>query len=145
MEKTPGGFLVDWESSVAFSDMTVAEFKKTKPTTPTLFRLIAEPAEYPNLDFPSAATHQAYKLHTRNKQESLYGYVERQSLIHEKFMAALVEQKQIYCVVRLKYPNTSTNDNQAEITHFLQVGWVLREEDYAMPKGPDPSDTMLGQ
>ncbi len=144
LEKGPQGYLVDWESFVAYGDMPLSRFQKLKPTTPTLFRFIIEPASYPNLDFPSSETHQAYKLYTKNRAQMIYGYVPRQSPPHEKMMSALISKQSIFCVLRIKYPTHSTNDNQVEISHYLQTGWVLRGEDYEAPVSNDPAHGVLG-
>ena len=143
LEKTPTGYLVDWESYVGYCEMPLSTFKSTKPTKPTLFRFIAEPTVYPNLDFPSSETHQAYKLYNKDHSQMLYGYTPKQSPVHEKLMAALIEKKSIFCVVRIKYPDASTNDQQVEISHYLQTGWVMRGEDYETP-GEDLSKGILG-
>jgi hypothetical protein len=134
LEKTAEGYRVDWESFEAYGEMPLKQFQSGKITKPTLFRFTIEPTSYPNLDFPSSETHQAYKLYTRNKAEMLYGYVERLSPAHEKLMSALLAKQSIFCVLRIKYPEHSTNEKQVEITHYLQTGWVLRGEDFVMPE-----------
>ncbi len=134
LEKTPEGYRVDWESYVAYGEMPLRQFQSEKITKPTLFRFTIEPTSYPNLDFPSSETHQAYKLYTKDKEQMLYGYVLRQSPAHEKFMSALLGKQSVFCVLRIKYPDHSTNDKQVEITHYVQTGWVLRGEDFVTPE-----------
>jgi hypothetical protein len=144
LEKGPTGYLIDWESYVGYGDMPLSTFQKTKPTTPTLFRFIIEPTAYPNFDFPSSETHQAYKLYGKNRSQLLYGYVPRQSPPHEQLMAALLDKNSIYCVLRVKFPTPSTTNNQVEITHYLQTGWVLRGEDYESPASSENAKGVLG-
>jgi hypothetical protein len=75
----------------------------------------------------------------------LYGYTPQQSGVHQKLMFALLEKKSVYCVVRIKYSDNSTNDQQVEITHYLQTGWVMRGEDFLTPTEESPGRGVLGE
>ena len=127
LEKTPKGYLVDWESFVGYGDMSITKLRESRPKDPVTMRCIVSLDNYYNYDFSDKTLHQSYKLRTKDDEVMIYGYVPRLSPIHEKIMSSQLNQEILYCVLKLKYPATSSNDKQVEITEFLQSGWVFRE------------------
>lgn len=127
LEKTPKGYLVDWESFVNHGGMTVSQLRTTRPTTPVTMRCILSLDQYYNYDFSDEKLYQSYKIKFKDSEETLSGYVPRLSPVHEKIMSSQLSETTLHCVIKLKFPENSANDRQVEITEFLQSGWVFRE------------------
>ena len=134
LEQTPGGFRVDWESFTGYSELSWAELRLTRPRHPVLLRAILKPSDYMNLDFPSAATHRCYQISDLHSDHVLYGYVPVGSDIELQIQKILLDAPQVNAVIRVRYPEHSTNDRQLEITEVLEKGWIFREDD--IPETP---------
>jgi hypothetical protein len=134
LEKTEGGFKVDWESFVAYCDMSWEEFAKEKPTTPQLFRVTLKSEPYFNFEFSDSNAWRSYQLRDASGNKMLWGYAELRSEFNvwERISQAMVTDKDgvINCVLYLKYPPNSTQDNQVIIQEYLETGWAFRPDDY---------------
>ena len=129
LEQTPGGFLVDWESFVGYSDLSWTDLRRTRPRQPVTLRAVLKPSDYFNLDFPSSETHLCYQISDWNSDHVLYGYVPVDSDILLQIRKILLNEPAIHAVLRVRYPENSTNDRQLEITEVLEKGWIFREDD----------------
>jgi hypothetical protein len=138
LEKTPQGYLVDWESFVKYGDMTVAQLRTTRPTTPVTMRCVLSLNTYYNYGFRDETMYQSYKLKIKD-EESLYGYVRKLSPTHVKIQRSQLTEETLYCVIKLKFPENANTDQQVEITEFLQSGWVFRDIPELVPIHPAPT------
>lgn len=133
-EKTPKGFLVDWESYVAYNEMPLAKFRESKPLRPTEFRMILSVESYYNHQYSDSKEWACFRLASRDKSAlPLYGYVKRTDQIIEKILGAMLNVKQVYCTLKLRYSEGSAEDNQVEIADYLQTGWVFRDLSEDLP------------
>jgi hypothetical protein len=61
----------------------------------------------------------------------------------------LLNDPSVHAVIRVRYPETSTNDRQVEITEVLEKGWIFREDDLPetlpelLPELPPADPTQL--
>lgn len=134
LEQTPAGFRIDWESFVGYSELAWGELRRTRPRHPVVLRAVVKPSDYYNLDFPSATTHRCYQISDINSDHVLYGYVPLGSDSELQVKKILLNAPQINAVLRVRYPEKSTNDRQLEITEVLEKGWIFREDD--IPETP---------
>lgn len=129
LEQTPAGFRVDWESFTGYSDLSWAELRRTRPRQPVVLRAVVRPSDYFNLDFPSAATHHCYQISDQHSDHVLYGYVPADGDVELQIKKILLTEPMVLAVLRVRYPQNSTNDRQLEITEVLEKGWIFREDD----------------
>ena len=140
LEKGATGYQVDWESYVGYGEMPLSIFRMKKPGTPVLLRFDLRAVGYYNLDFEGREdAYESFQLSPADGSAPLYGYVARHSPTHEKIKAALLRIPNTPCVLKIRYPEHSTQDNQVEITEFVQKGYVIRGEDLPPPSPADPS------
>lgn len=134
LEKTPAGFRIDWESFVGYSDLSWSELRRTRPRHPVLLRAVIKPSDYFNLDFQSAGSHRCYQISDLNSDHVLYGYITIGSDAELQIRKILLNTDRVNAVLRVRYPQNSTNDRQLEITEVLEKGWIFREDD--IPETP---------
>ena len=140
LEKGPEGYLVDWESYIGYGEMSLSTFRMQKPTSPVLMRFDLKPVHYYNLDFEGREdAYQSYQLNPVDDSPSLYGYVRRHSPEHDKITAALLQVGNSPCVLKIRYPENSTQGDQVEISEFVQKGYVIRGDDLPPSNQSGPS------
>jgi hypothetical protein len=141
LEQTPEGFRVDWESFVGYSELSWADLRRTRPRRPVLIRAVVKPSDYFNLDFPSGSTHRCYQITDFHSDHVLYGYVPLGGDIELQIQKIFLTAPTVHAVLRVRYPETSTNDRQLEITEVLEKGWIFREDDNPeLPRQETPLD-----
>lgn len=125
--KTPEGYRMDWESWMGWSEMSWSDFKKQKPPTAKLFRVIVAVSDYYNFNFKSEPEWSCYRLESDDGEGFLYGYVHRASAIDEKLrpVGGAAKRK---LILRLKFPGDPQTDNQVLIDEFVTDGWVLLDD-----------------
>ena len=145
LEKTPDGFRVDWESFTGYSELSWAELRRTRPRDPVLVRAVVRPTDYFNRDFTSANTHLAFQISDLNRDQVLYGYVPIGGEADLQLQKVLLNDPSVHAVIRVRYPENSTNDRQVEITEVLEKGWIFREDDLleTLPELPPADPTKL--
>lgn len=141
LEQTPEGFRVDWESFTGYSDLSWADLRRTRPREPVVLRAVLRPTDYFNLDFPDAKTHYCYQLSDLNSDHTIYGYVPKGSDVELQIAKILLNAPSVHAVLRVRYPEKSTNDRQLEITEVLEKGWIFREDD--LPETQLQTDALL--
>lgn len=129
LEKTPAGFRVDWESFTGYSELSWPELRRTRPRSPVVLRAVLRPTDYFNLDFPSSTTHQSFKVSDLHSDHVLYGYAPIDSPVRLQLQKLLLNAPSVHAVLRVRYPQNSTNDRQLEITEVLEKGWIFRDDD----------------
>jgi hypothetical protein len=134
IEKTPDTYKVDWESYVAYSEMSMERFRQSKPKESKLFRVLLTPENYWNNEFTDSKSLRCYRLTNREGTEQFFGYVNIDNPTYDHISQALVgaPNRTIHCVLRLRYPEKSSEARQVEITEYLETGWAFREDDFNM-------------
>jgi len=122
MVKTPAGYRVDWESWVAWSEMSWKDFKKEKPSEAKLFRVVSNPAIYYNFEFKDESKWISFNLQSVNGDDSLYGYAPVGSDLTARLRAldGVVRRK---VMLKLRFPENPSSDNQVLIEEIVGEGW----------------------
>lgn len=129
LERTPEGFRVDWESFAGYGEMTWPQFRRERPRQPVEMRAIVSPDSYYNRDFPSREEHQCFRLTDKDNTETLFGYAPANGPVTLAILSALSGAPQMHMVLRVRYPENSTDEKQIEILELIQNGWILRDDD----------------
>lgn len=123
LREYPEGLKVDWESWAGWSDQPWDEFLETRPSAPGPFRVLVRLAEYYNFDFADDQRWQSYRLDSPDGEHSLHGYVERDSLTHERIRSVL-EQQAFPMILELSFPEDPQGRGQVVIHRQLADHWI---------------------
>lgn len=118
--------VVDWESFVGYNEMSFAEFREQRPTSPTLFRVRAKFDDYYNFDFDEK-TYGCLQLGDLELTEAIYGYIERGSELWEKMYLDLVNARVDFMILKLAFPEDPKSPNQVFVDDYITAGWMLEE------------------
>ncbi|MEM7147934.1 MAG: hypothetical protein AAF591_22715, partial [Verrucomicrobiota bacterium] len=125
LEIVDNEFKIDWESAVGYCEMDWSDFHAHRPTTPTLFRVVALPTDYHNYEFSNAETWAAFSLLNGQGISQVYGFVKRNSPQHRQIIKAFRKAKSAWLILRLKYPENARSSSCAEITEVIHDRWVI--------------------
>ncbi len=119
--------LLDWESFVAYSEMSWMELAEKKPTEPVMLRVVAKKAHYYNGVFSDEDKWQAVVLMSPNEEEPIYGYVKKKSSDAGRlFNFGLSDNQGV--IITVCYPEGATEGNQVLINSVVQSGWAIKKE-----------------
>lgn len=124
LKESAKGFLVDWESWVAWSSVMWEDLFDLRPTKPTEVRVKCRRVDYYNRSFNDDFKWFAVTLSHPDFDRSIYGYIDRGNPQFHRFMADLVREKEVLATLMISYPENSVADNQVAIIEHLQTGWV---------------------
>lgn len=120
-----GKIVIDWESFVGYSEMSLNEFAASMLKEPTMFRLHARPDDYFNFQF-NEKDHRCLYLRNPKDTESVYGYIKKGSPVDDKLSKIIESGKSInFIIVNLQYPDESGGKNQVIINEIIASGWLL--------------------
>lgn len=121
--ETPEGLRIDWESWTGWSEMTWEDFRSKKPSEGHVFRVSLSPVVYYNFGFADESKWKSYRLESPDKEHSIYGYVEKGSMLEERIRLD-ADTKKVFLMLSLKFPAEAQTDNQVVIERFVNEGWV---------------------
>lgn len=124
IEKTAGGYKIDWESWVAWSSMKWEDLFDKLPSDPVEVRVHCKRGGYYNNVFNDDKKWFAVRLEYPHSYRSIYGYIDKKSPQFNKMMAELNSGDRIMATLRIRYPEKTRINNQVYITEFVQKGWV---------------------
>lgn len=121
--KTPEGYRVDWESWVAWSEMSWEDFQTQKPTEPKIFRVISSPAIYYNFEFKDESKWVSFRLESLDGEKTLYGYTTGGSDVAARLrpLDGVGHRK---VTLKLRFPENSRTDNQVLIEEIVGENWL---------------------
>ncbi len=125
-ESKDGRFLVDWESSVRYSEIDWKDFISTRPDHPTLFRVIAsKPTDF--IDAQTDRTQEVIELKHPAEQGTVYAYFNRDD---PQFRSLLEQLKlgnwaNVPLTLRLCYPGPTASSRSVRITSIEGKGWII--------------------
>jgi len=122
---TKDKMLLDWESFIAYSDMTLAELADKKPTEPVKIRAVASAGQYYNNNFNDESIWRAVILENPNEEDIIYGYVKINSA-NEQIMFNFGKSATQSVIIEVKYLPNEENGNQVVIDKVIQSGWLVR-------------------
>ncbi len=118
------GLKIDWESWVGWSDMPWEKIVETKPKRPILVRVMAKWVDYYNFGFSSEDEWRSYRLVSPDGETTLYGYVERNSLLDQRLRPG--EQGATVAVtLKIRFREDEAAPNQVVIEELVADGWVV--------------------
>ena len=124
LERTADGYLIDWESWVAWSGMDWADLFKKRPTEAVEIRVICQKDSYYNRLFRDEKKWLAVKMECPDADRLLYGYIESDTTTLTSLVGDLNSGQRIPVTLKVRYPEGSVADNQVVIEEYLQHGWV---------------------
>jgi hypothetical protein len=125
--QTPDGFKIDWESWAGWSDLSWEDFMAAKPTESKQFRVSLSEISYYNAAFSDELKWQSYRLISPDGKHTIYGYVERGSVIDARLKLP-PDTKSSPLILKLGFPENATTSNQVMIRELVSEGWVLQDE-----------------
>jgi len=142
--RTRGGrLLLDWESWVAWSEMSWTDFKQERSQREVVMRAIASESSYYNYEFSESWRWLAVKLRSPDGLHNVTGYVERSTglgialanmigvpLPHKlpdgtPMPALKLPGSKATVTVRLAFPAKAQSDHCVNITGILADRWLL--------------------
>lgn len=119
-----GRFLVDWEATVGWSEMSFSELTKQKPTSPVMVRVIVKSESYYNFDFPPSEERkwQSYRLIFPD-ESMLHGYVAKASDLDNSLRLS-PDEEQKSLILTIKYKPNATSDKQVLIESIVHDRWL---------------------
>lgn len=126
VEETDIGFLVDWESSVHYSEVGWKDFQKSRPGEPKTFRLLASRVDDSG---PSSSRQPVALLKLKHPAED--GVIFGRFDPGDPRFRPLVEQldlcqwKDVPVTLRLCYPGPSAPANEVDIAGVEGKGWLF--------------------
>ena len=130
-----GRYLIDWESFSGYGERPWDAFMTERPREPVLMRVVVKlgpTTDYFGQDFTDGGAYQCYQVSDAAADHVLTGYVVKNGLVDAALQQALIvpgerSRKALVChaVLRLRYPEGSTNSRQLEIVEFVEKGWML--------------------
>lgn len=125
IEYKEGVFKLDWESYVAYSEMSWKEMKRLKSTDPVVLRLVIKEADYYNNDFKDENEWQSLSLsNPHENEEVLHGYVKRNSAVQQKATNFGMSKDGYVVTVKAHFPEGATSDNQIIISDVINDSWI---------------------
>jgi hypothetical protein len=127
-ESANGEILVDWESSVRYSELDWQEFLAKRPDHPTLFRVIAsKPHQIPETATSAQANQEVIEIKHPAEQGTVYAYFNRD----DPQFSSLIEQLKlgnwtnVPLTLRLCYPGPTSNARAVRIAGVEGKGWLI--------------------
>lgn len=121
------GLKIDWESWAGWSEMDWEEFLKSKPVEEKTFRVVLGAVEYYNFDFIEERKWKSYRLTSPDREQAVFGYVERDSLLVQQLHLDKGVKEGKF-MLSMKFMPGSRSDNQVRITKVVNEGWLERSE-----------------
>ncbi|MDB6117821.1 MAG: hypothetical protein JWO08_1602 [Verrucomicrobiaceae bacterium] len=122
---------VDWPSFVALSDMEWSQFITSKPTTATLFRVLAEPGDWYANGFGDSSKLCCLKLISPSDPlaEPFFAYTDRQGALGQQ-MDSLLRGRSgpVPLTLRLKFTTYNEADNQGLLDSLVGSSWVIQPQ-----------------
>jgi len=126
--KTPDGLRIDWESWAGWSPVPWRDFLASKPASPAHFRVNLRPVEYYNFGFSDDRKWRSYRLDSPDGEHSLYGYVERGSVV-DSMIQLPPEIRTAPLTLLLGFPEGVESRNQVVIQQVLSENWLIENEE----------------
>jgi len=124
LENTPSGYLVDWESWVAWSSMSWEALFEKRPTDSVEVRVHCTLDNYYNRLFNDEAKWIAVRLENPYLDRTIYGYIDKESPSLMRMLADLRHANTVAATIKIQYPKDSVAKNQVMISEYIQNGWV---------------------
>jgi len=118
-----GGYLVDWESFVAYCEIPWEKFQQDRPTDRFVVRVLASLGDYFNNGYEDSDW-ACLKLEDAARNQSVYGYIMLDDPLLEEVRRVLNPTGTIHLTLSVAYPAEARAGNQLLITELVEKGWV---------------------
>ena len=129
LEKTSEGFKIDWETHVGLNPMVPEDYVRERPEGEKQFRVYVSPDEYYNGPFSDPEKYLSAKLEFANSGVTIFGYIEKISPDHSRFLKLVDRGEQVPLILSLEWPQGSEEDSrrlpQIHIRSLVAERWVL--------------------
>jgi hypothetical protein len=124
LENTPSGYLVDWESWVAWSSMDWEALFEKRPTDSVEVRVHCALDNFYNRLFNDDTKWIAVRLEHPYSDRTIYGYIDKKSPSLMRMLGDLRHGNMVAATIKIQYPKDSVAKNQVMISEYIQNGWV---------------------
>lgn len=121
------GLKIDWESWVGWSEMPWDKLIESKTDQPIMIRTTLRAVDYYNFGFTDDSKWRSYLLTSPDGAHTLYGYIERDSLLDERLHPP-EKLASVTFTLKIRFPKDGENRNQVVIHDIVSDGWVLPEK-----------------
>lgn len=119
-----GKVRLEWEVSVGYQPMPIAEFMRTKPTAAIPFRVKVLKEQDYHPPFQDRERYQSLRLtYPGNREFQLTGYVERGTDWAAAFLATLEFDQAPSVILALRYPENASSDTHVEVVELVHDSW----------------------
>lgn len=122
---------VDWETFVCYQPMAWDEFARTRPGDYTGdFRVYVQKDNFHSHEFADSEVYDCYRLTALNSEETLYGYVERESALASR-MAELTANRPdspLPLMLRLHLPDGLDSTRGLHVRELVNPRWLFVED-----------------
>ncbi len=127
VELTDIGFLVDWESSIHYSEIDWGDFIKNRNAEPKLFRLLASKTDQEIVEGDLAAGSLRVKLSHPLEEGHLFANFDPKDQRFQPLMdqLRLANGKEAPVILRLFHPELPTASDVVEIASVEGKGWLI--------------------
>ncbi|MBX7207541.1 MAG: hypothetical protein K1X78_04495 [Verrucomicrobiaceae bacterium] len=140
--RCPEGLRLDWESFVGFSGKEMKEFRATRSTQPTVFRVLAVSDDYYNFEFAEAEKLLSVRLYNPAGDDYVHGYCARDSAEGRKLVQVLGDSSRSVpgtasgngmslesgghfpITVEIAFPEKAQSDRCVRIDKFVSAWWL---------------------
>lgn len=123
-ETADGSFVVDWESTVRYSDIDWQDFLSQRPPQPTLFRVIASK---PASAVPASAGDEVLELKHPEAPGRVYAYFNRGDPRFKPLLEQLKlrDWQEVPLTLKLCYPGPTSDAKSVRIAGIEGQGWLI--------------------
>lgn len=127
VELTDIGFLVDWESSIHYSESDWGDFIKKRSPEPKLFRLLVSKTDNESAEGDLASGTMRIKLNHPSEQGDLFAIIDPKNQRFQPLMEQLelAGGKDAPVILRLFFTEQPTASNVVEIASIEGKGWLI--------------------
>lgn len=127
VELTDIGFLVDWESSIHYSEINWGDFIRNRIAEPKLFRLLASKTDPETAEGAIAGGSIRIKLSHPLEEGFLYAVFDPKDQRYQPLMEQLrlANGKEAPVILRLFFPEQPTSSDLVQIASVEGKGWLI--------------------
>ena len=129
--ETKDGMKVDWAATAGRGQVSLKEYKLTRPEEPRVVLARASLVGYYNHDFSNDKKWVCARLADINDENPIFGYAERSSPVGAWLLTHCPDNSdgknpmQMPLAVALRFPSTNFSSDQTEIVEMIDSTWYL--------------------
>jgi len=127
LKQTLEGYKLDWESLVAYGEMSWDRFRRERPPTNTQMRVHLAPTSHYAHRYSDPTQYVAYRVESDDSTEHLYGYVERASILHRKLLTHIPSGARRPMTLGLRFDPEAGADELVIIENLVYPRWTAPE------------------